>query len=210
MSLSCFWAEPLYIGQMFSKDVRQPSSRRFQLRTSTAAEHEMLDAMVGTFSDRASYEAYVRSIYAFRLPLERALARARLPESFLPWSPLLIGEALERDVNVLNLGKSDDLRSSPEIETTEQLYGLLYTLEGSSLGAQILVKRAAALGFEADTGASHLVRQAGSIGSWRSFCDHLEAEPSLDMSEVSASACGTFRRARECFSKHQAAGSLMA
>lgn len=166
--------------------------------------------MVGTFSDRAGYEAYVRSVYAFRLPLERALARTQLPESFLPWSPLLIGDALEKDLAVLNLSTTDALEHAPEIEGPEALYGLLYTLEGSSLGAQVLVKRAAALGFEAETGAAHLVRQAGSVGSWRAFCEQLEAEPALDMDGVAASACGTFQRARQSFSRYQSAGSCMA
>lgn len=195
---------------MFSKDVRQPLSRRFQLRNSTAAEHEMLDAMVGTFSDRAGYEAYVRSVYAFRLPLERALEEADFPSAFLPWSPLLIGDALERDAEALELPRPDALSLPPRIETAEDLYGLLYTLEGSSLGAQVLVKRAAALGFGAETGAAHLVRQAGAIDSWRSFCDRLEAEPSLDMDGVAASACRTFRRARQSFTQYRDAGSVVA
>ncbi len=169
----------------------------------------MLDDMVGSFSDRAGYEAYVRSVYAFRLPLERALLAAALPPGFLPWSPLMISEALEEDVLALDLIRPD-LLTAPAIDTPEALYGLLYTLEGSSLGAQVLVKRAAAIGFGPGSGAAHLTRQAGSTDSWRSFCTLLEAAPDLDMDGVSEAACATFGFARQSFSRHQSAGGAPA
>lgn len=210
MPIPCLWPEPLYIPEMLSKDLRQASSRRFQLRNSTSAEHEMLDAMVGTFSDRAGYSAYVQSIYAFRMPIERAIASTGLLSGFLPWSPLMIGDALEKDLVALDIDRPDHLPEPPFIETPEHLYGLLYTLEGSSLGAQVLVKRAANMGFGVDSGAAHLVRQAGAIESWKGFCRQLEAVNVLDMAGVAASACGTFERARQSFSRFGFTGSSAA
>lgn len=210
MPIPCLWLEPLYIPGMFPTDLLQPVSRRFHLRKSTAAEHKLLYAMVGTFSDRAAYRAYVRSIYAFRMPLERAIASTGLLSGFLPWSPLMIGDALEDDVDVLEIDRPEDLQEPPAIDTPEALYGLLYTLEGSSLGAQLLVKRAAELGFGAESGAAHLVRQAGAIESWKGFCNQLEVVRTLDMAGVSDAACGTFERARQSFSRFGATGSAAA
>ena len=71
------------------------------------------------------------------------------------------------------------------------MVGVLYVLEGSSLGARVLVKAAAEMGLSAEFGARHLFRQAGDRDAWRSFVAMMAAAldaPSHDAANATFNA----------------------
>lgn len=171
--------------------------RRWQLRERTAQAHAAVDAAIGSFSDRASYARYLQQIYAFRMPIERALDALDWPSRLGSWRAKAIGELIEADLADLGL-------PIPSIEATELdldgdgLMGVLYVLEGSSLGSRLLYRRAEALGFTATYGARHLAHASGPE-SWRDFLGLLEAQHTLDLEEATAASLATFRAAEAAF-----------
>ena len=58
----------------------------------------------------------------------------------------------------------------------------LYVIEGSSLGAPVLMSMAEKLGYEGSIGARHLAVQLEARLRWQHFIDILKEVPSLDIS----------------------------
>lgn len=160
--------------------------------------HNAVDEAVGHFSDVESYRRYVRDMSAFRLPLERGLARAALPEMFAGWQPTAVGAQIEGDLDDLGLSRPDVVDIAAPT-AAEDLLGVLYVLEGSSLGAQLLYRRAQDLGFSDSHGARHLAVQSGGVARWRGFLDVLEAAPDIDMDRVAEASRKTFQLAETAF-----------
>jgi heme oxygenase len=173
-------------------------TRRFRLRERTSHAHAAVDHLIGPFRSAADYERYVLGLYAFRIPLETKLAATAWPELFGHWRPQPIGQALRADM--------DDLRLTPRIVAEspdrpggiEDLLGLLYVLEGSALGAQILYRRAQDLGFTSTCGARHLALQSG-VDSWREFIAILERHEPLEFESVVAASIANFCAAEQAF-----------
>ena len=178
------------------------STRRFYLRTSTADDHNRLDALVGAIDGAASYRNYLSGMYGFRAPLERRLANSALPERWLPWRPLFLGGALATDLESLGIDLPLAHDATDGIETTAALIGTLYTLEGASLGGQLIARRAAAIGIGAGNGASHLNPAGDPAGNWRGFLGVLENEPDLDMDAVAEASRQAFTLARQSFERY--------
>lgn len=147
-------------------------SLRFHLRAQTAAAHEKLDAAVGDFESVQSYARYCRGILRFRAPVEAALQDA-IPNGIDGWQPVSLIDALKSDLRDLGLPDQDDDAADYRLDFDHAL-GALYVLEGSSLGARILIQRAAALGFSERHGAKHLALQTGDRTNWPRFVDILE------------------------------------
>ena len=158
-----------------------------------------MDAAIGSFSDRTSYERYLKQMYAFRMPIERALDALAWPSHLGTWRARAIGDLIEADLRDLDL-------AVPRIETTDLdldgdgLLGVLYVLEGSSLGSRLLYRRAEALGLSASFGARHLA-QASGPESWRDFLGLLETQHELDLDEATAASLATFRAAEAAFAQ---------
>jgi heme oxygenase len=171
--------------------------RRWLLRERTAEAHAAVDAAIGSFSDRESYERYLQQIYAFRMPIERALDALVWPSRLGSWRAKAVGELIEADLGDLGL-------ELPVIDVTgldldgDALLGVLYVLEGSSLGSRLLYRRAEALGFSASFGARHLAHASGPE-SWRDFLGLLETQHDLDLEEATAASLATFRAAQAAF-----------
>lgn len=70
--------------------------------------------------------------------------------------------------------------------------GVAYVLEGSALGAQLLARRAAKLGFDAEHGARHLARQTNDMDRWKRFLGELDAVAAEDQEQVIAGAASAF------------------
>jgi heme oxygenase len=75
-----------------------------------------------------------------------------------------------------------------------ELLGVLYVLEGSGLGARIILGRVAHLGLGPEFGARHLHAQAGAPGAWREFTSLLDNAVLTDEEEQAcfAAAEATF------------------
>lgn len=153
-----------------------------------------LDQGIGGFADRDSYAAYLRGSHRFRAALEPAIARA---EALTGWRPLLLQDALARDMDDLDQ-RAQPLPVAPPIVDRASMIGALYVLEGSTLGAVLLARRAAALGLGPDHGARHLARQTADSRRWCSFQALLQ-QPGTDAATACASARDVFALALAAF-----------
>ena len=174
---------------------------RFILRNHTAATHAALDAQVGGFSTLDHYRHYLRCLRDFRAPVEQALTEVSPPNSFGTWSLKPIATAIDADLADLGTAPhaaATPLSVEPSADTGWWL-GTLYVLEGSSIGAWLLLRRAEALGLTADHGARHLALQAGDREAWPRFMALMDAAGPDDMEPAKLAANDTFALALRAF-----------
>lgn len=173
------------------------SLRRFQLRERTAAAHAVVDSAIGDFDSVASYRRYLQSLYRFRAPLEAAVA-ADWSAILGGWRPAAVADALREDM--IDLGIEPPAVDGPgNAIDRRELLGTLYVLEGASLGARLLYKRAQALGLSESYGARHLARQCARLDDWRAFLDILEADDSFDIEMATHASLAAFAAAASAF-----------
>ncbi|SEQ02661.1 heme oxygenase [Devosia sp. YR412] len=168
---------------------------RSALRARTTQSHEELDRAVGHFADLATYGKFTRDTYLFRRAVEASFVTA--PAG---WEIDPIAALTAQDLADLELDVPSSTDVAPAITTPAQRLGVAYVLEGSSLGARMLVREALKLGLREDFGARHLARQAGDHERWRRFMAELDAT-SASHDEVIAAAEATFRFALSIYAK---------
>jgi heme oxygenase len=137
------------------------------LRDETSELHRELDAIVGVFSNRAEYARFLQGTFRHRAPVEAALLSADAAR-ISSWQPRRLLPELEADLADLGLPlpTAEPFRLSNDMAA---FLGAAYVLEGSALGARVLVKGVDALGFGPAHGARYLSAQAGSLESWRAL-----------------------------------------
>jgi len=172
---------------------------RFALRDRTRGDHERLDALVGHFGDGNSYTRYLEGMAAFRAPVERALLRADLAQDIGDWQPAFISAELAQDLR--DLGRNAVATDEDFLMPSDRdgLLGVLYVLEGSSLGARVLARRAAALGFTAGHGARHLAAQTARPQAWPQFVALLDTIGPMGVERAVEAARTTFAAAINAF-----------
>lgn len=159
------------------------------LREGTRACHEGLEARLPFFSegfDRAAYAHLLGAYHGFHAPLDILLAEYQGTERNK--TPALSRDlgALAIDIEALPL-----CHALPRIDDEASALGVMYVLEGSTLGGQVL-KRAMAerLGIDADNGGAFLDIYGAHTGArWRSFLDRLagaDPEPASQARTVKA------------------------
>ena len=153
------------------------------LRAGTAELHIALEKRLPFFSDTLDTQAFVRlmqAYYGFYMPLEDALLRsAAIPADF-DLAPRLNAPTLCSDLHALGVSAAA-LRSLPHceqlpvIDSSAACLGVLYVLEGATLGGQILRREISTrLGLEADNGAAFLDIYGAATGRrWRDFIEYL-------------------------------------
>lgn len=152
-------------------------SVRSSLRAATAADHGRVDAFFRNgLRDARDYRVYLRGLHAalsgVSPSLDAVLAGSRW-DGFPQQDRI---DALAADLDALSLSPLAMSRP-PQVSTIAAAAGVLYVMEGSSLGARLLVEDARGLGWTADTGASflHLHSGDGAALRWRAFVARLEA-----------------------------------
>ncbi|MBK5374700.1 biliverdin-producing heme oxygenase [Pseudomonas sp. TH43] len=179
------------------------------LRAGTAELHIALEKRLPFFSDTLDTPAFVRlmqAYYGFYLPLENALINSSsIPPDF-DLTPRLKAPTLRADLQALGLtaealGSLPQCDHLPVIESAATCLGVLYVLEGATLGGQILRREIASrLGLEAENGAAFLDIYGAATGRrWRDFIEYLGTRP-MDAGEreaVVAAAQTTF----SCFER---------
>ena len=158
---------------------------RSLLRTHTSDVHKRLDDTVGDLSTAEAYKAFVSRSYVFRSAVEPSI------RAHQNWIPLTLVGALRDDVADLGGGLVDMPVLEPASNWSANL-GRLYVLEGSSVGAKLLYRRALALGFTSSHGARHLALQANDAARWRHFLSLLDAVEGADLDEALSGAQGLF------------------
>ncbi|WP_428032921.1 biliverdin-producing heme oxygenase [Ancylobacter sp.] len=151
-------------------DVEAPS-RAKRLKAASTAAHERVDGGVmhaAPFASPENYARFLRFQYHLHRRVETLYADAGLQELLPDLSERSRFAALEQDFADLGL-TPPDAAAGPSLELAEAL-GWLYVVEGSNMGAAILAKEAAKIGFTAEHGARHLAgHPEGRALHWRHF-----------------------------------------
>lgn len=171
------------------------------LRDETSELHRELDAIVGVFSNRAAYARFLRGTYRHRAPVEAALMNtdaARISS----WRPRKLMPELEADLADLTLAcpASEPFHLSNDMAA---VLGAAYVLEGSALGARVLVKGVGALGFGPEYGARYLSAQADSLDSWRTLLAALEGLDRQAWDAAAQSSKAVFLHAIQAFTSEE-------
>jgi heme oxygenase len=179
------------------------------LRAGTAELHIALEKRLPFFSDFLDTQAFVRlmqAYYGFYLPLENALLRSHAIPADFELSPRLKAPTLRADLQALGVA-AEALQNLPQcqqlpiIDSSAACLGVLYVLEGATLGGQILRREISSrLGLEADNGAAFLDIYGAATGRrWRDFLEYLSSRPMSadERAAVVAAAQTTF----SCFER---------
>jgi len=172
------------------------ATRRQKLRMHVHEAHESLDSLIGALETKRDYRRYLSGMAAFRFAAEAAVESRCFPLWLRDWRPVSTRSALEKDLAALRL-PSMTVPSLVPPATDSELLGMIYTLEGSALGARLIARRAMALGFDEHNGASHLAAQTAAPANWRLFLDLLEAAPIFNLDEAGEAASRLFQHAHD-------------
>ncbi|MBL8265566.1 biliverdin-producing heme oxygenase, partial [Steroidobacter sp.] len=161
------------------------ANRRNSLRGATDHLHRDLDRIAAGFNlaDAAHYRRFLQANAATLIAIEQLLENAGVAQLLPDWSQRSRSEAiladlrsLEADVQPLALR-----RTAP---TPAEVFGILYVLEGSRLGARMLLDQVSTSGDPAVRSASSYLShgQPGPErpGLWRSFLQQLETHEAAD------------------------------
>lgn len=184
---------------MLSSGPRTPeagASRRFALRDATAAAHARVEGIIGEaglFQSLRGYRRYLEATYVMRAGLERDLDLSLAARLWPEWPGRRIARLVAQDIEDLG-SEPPQLNVRPKAHDWPEALGVLYVLEGSSLGARLLVRSADELGLSPAFGARHLHAQAGAPHAWRNFVALLDTMPLTPKGEraCSAAANATF------------------
>ncbi|WP_420104493.1 biliverdin-producing heme oxygenase [Bosea sp. (in: a-proteobacteria)] len=167
------------------------------LRVETRDLHERLDGIIGTFASMADYDRFLIGSFRHRLPVEQALAGLVRTVSVRRMEPELRRDLADRELSepaTERLVLSNDMASA---------LGATYVLEGSALGARVLVKSAAALGMSASHGAHYLSAQAASMAAWRELLALLDQVDASSWERAAGAARAVFDHAIQAFSSRE-------
>ena len=117
----------------------RPPGLRERLRAGTAPAHASLDRRLAALDLRRApdYRAFLEASAAALLPLEAALVEAGVVDLFPDWALRTRRSAILDDLDRLG-GQAQPL-ASPRRLTPDGMLGTMYVLEGSRLGARVLL-----------------------------------------------------------------------
>lgn len=179
-----------------SRPARGP--RHSFLRQATASLHAEVEAVVERakmFDSVERYGDYLRRLTVFHERLLSAQAVAS-PATLPHWQHVREHvAALAEDLGSLSLRPTATRSSVAVASSATAALGALYVVVGSSLGARVLVRRAATMLSSAEGRApcatAYLSAQASS-NDWPAFLRVLESEPITTSAELAAGANGAF------------------
>lgn len=186
-----------------SPDVRQNDDsesidlREF-LRGRTRDVHARLDSSIAAMDvrQRSSYERFLRGTATALVPIELALEESGVAALLPDWPRRRRRQALQDDLSLLGTA----FTPLPPLLPLERsgLFGALYVLEGSRLGARVLQRRVA-------RSADPLVRKAsaylshGNAEFWPSFLLLLKTNCDVNGEQAAAAAMRVFAMFEEGF-----------
>lgn len=152
-----------------------PSAARALLRDACGGIHTRLDTRLSRvdFNDRDAYADMLSRISGPLSAMEGALSAGIAPVLFENWAGHLRAHALRDDIAALG-GRFRADRAAP-VESEAEAFGVLYVLEGSRLGGQVLARMAEESADAEVRGATRYFRHGARAGHWRSFLGKLEA-----------------------------------
>jgi heme oxygenase len=152
---------------------RHASLLRSRLRRATDDLHRRLDERLGVLDlrRRADYVAFLEIAAAALPPIERALEEAGVERVAADWRLRTRAVALHDDLAQVDGAPQPSPSPAPKFGDEDAVLGALYALEGSRLGAAVLLRRLAPL---ADDVPTSYLRHGLEHGHWRSFLELLE------------------------------------
>ena len=168
---------------------------RSYLRAATGHLHAELDARLAPLFKRgdAGYAQFLMSSARALLPAEQALTDGQVSTILPDWPMRSRSLALRHDLSVLSLPEPEML-PAPRIEGTAFLFGMLYVLEGSRLGAQWLLRQASVSLSPAVRTATRYLAHGQGLRLWATFLERLEASQPVrdEPRQAAAGACAAF------------------
>lgn len=154
----------------------QPRPLRECLKVATAEAHARLDDALAAvdLQLRPDYRLFLEGSAAALLPLEAALERTGVTELVHDWPARSRSAAIRRDLAVLG----GEVRSldMPRLLGPAGVFGTLYVLEGSRLGARFLLKTVEASSDPEVVQATAYLRHGAGLPLWLRFLDCLERQ----------------------------------
>lgn len=166
---------------------RESADLRWRLRAATDAAHRRLDAGFAAhdLTRRVDYGAFLTAMYRAFAPLETWLDGVD-PEDLPPdWAERRRAEALRADLSGLGLAIPEG--PGAVALPRDGAPGLLYVLEGSRLGGQVLLRQVLASPDPMVRGNARFLRHGEGLRLWPGFVAWLAARP---MSESEAAIQG--------------------
>lgn len=147
---------------------------RSALRAATAETHQALDATFGAFElqSRSGYLRFLEASAAALLPLEAALSEAGIAAIIPDWEQRLRATAIAADLAALG-GTVRPLPMRPGF-TAAGMLGAAYVLEGSRLGARVLLKQIAASPDPTVAAATAYLGHGAGLPLWPRFLTILD------------------------------------
>lgn len=147
------------------------------------------------------YAEFLSASAAALWPLEQALGTANVARILPDWHERARSAALRADLADLGIS-APPTTPAPEIKDDAFLFGVLYVLEGSRLGARLLTRRVLATGTPSMHRATRYLRHGEGKPLWQTFLCRLEASAAVRRAPkcavagaIAAFACFTERSA---------------
>ena len=166
---------------LISPDLLQTEySVRRHLRTATNDLHSDLDARLAPLITQGDtgYAKFLSCSAAALLPIERALGEAGIAAVLPDWPQRSRSEALRLDLSDLSLPEPSSPPSAKIGGRAFQL-GMVYVLEGSRLGARLLLREAQFTLGPAARAAMRYLSHGQGLPLWQTFLQRLEASPDV-------------------------------
>jgi len=162
-------------------EVRTPAdatSIRLRLRVSTTPLHARVDAYMGGLLGRADrgYEQFLTATARGVLPLERALGYAGVSDVVRDWPRRARSEALRADLATLSLAEPDPhiVYEDPGLCDEAYMLGAIYVLEGSRLGARVVLGTLENAPIPVHECATRYLSHGQGLPLWQTFLAQLE------------------------------------
>jgi heme oxygenase (biliverdin-IX-beta and delta-forming) len=151
---------------------------RQRLKAATAADHYALDELLRDFdlSTTAHYRRFLQASAAALLPLEAALEQAGVGELVEDWAQRRRAQVIAADLADID-GVCVPLGLPMQPLDRPAVFGTLYVLEGSRLGAAYLLRVVAASADPRVRRATRYLRHGAGQGLWCGFLSRLAREP---------------------------------
>ena len=155
-------------------------SRRNSLRGATDHLHRDLDRIVASFklADGVHYRRFLQASAATLIAIEHLLESAGVAQLLPDWAERSRREPILADLHSLH-SQAQPLALRRTAPTPAEVFGILYVLVGSRLGARELLDQVLASTDEAVRNASAYLRH-GQPNLWRNFLQQLETHEAAD------------------------------
>lgn len=177
------------------------ATRRLRLREATAAAHAALDARAGVLdlSRLDDYRRFLRGNASALLAAEALLEQAGVITCFADWPQRSRRDLICADLSGLELQVAA-LPWERSVPSRAEMFGMVYVLEGSRLGARMLLPRVQDSA-DACVRANSRFLSAQQPALWRAFLAQLEsAADAADERAVIGAAVDTFELFARSFS----------